>query len=152
MSSKKTALAVVSLGTTLFSATAAAFAVSSYPAFFLQPGSRALVSGLTLTFAVYTLLAVRIALQTGDPWREIRTTALLFGIITACIEIAGIALENYTQITSAALPIALMLTIFTLWGIAGFRVSRRIASSVLACSPPSSPRACACSSPSPLAS
>jgi hypothetical protein len=128
MSSKKTALAIVSLGTTLFNTTAAALAVASYPAFFLQPGSRALIGGLTLTFAVYAILATLIAFQTGDRWSEIRTTALLFGIITACMEIAGIATENYTQITSPAVPIGLMLTVFTLWGIAGFRMSRRLTS------------------------
>ena len=128
MSSKKTALAIVSLGTILFSATAAAFALASYPAFFLQPGSRALVCWLALIFAVYSFLAVRITLQTDDRWREIRTTALLFGTITGCMEIAGIVTENYTQITSPVLPITLMLTVFTLWGIAGFRVSRRLAS------------------------
>ena len=128
MSSQKTALAIVSLGTILFSATAATLALASYPAFFLQPGSRDLVCWLALTFAVYSFLAVRITLQTDDRSREIRTTALLFGTITACMEIAGIAMENYTQITSPALPIGLMLTVFSLWGIAGFLVSRRLTS------------------------
>jgi hypothetical protein len=128
MSPKKATFAIVSLGTILFSTAAAAFTLTSYPAFFLQPGSRALVCGMGFIFAVYAFLAVRIAIQTGEPWRGIRTNALFFGMITGCVEIAGIAIENYTHITSPAVPIGLMLTIFILWGVAGFRVSRRLAS------------------------
>lgn len=115
------ALIVLSLGMIVV-------AVARYPALFLQPGAHFLVAEPVFALVAYTVAILCFARARGPLWNRILPTALTFGLFSAAVEIVNIGIENGIpfSVHSPGVQIAFMLTIFTLWGIAGGRVARSL--------------------------
>jgi hypothetical protein len=105
-------------------------ALVRYPAFFSQPGARILVVQLACALLAYSVAIVFIARTHGPYWGSILSAAIVFGILTGTLEIMNIGIENGLPFAARGpiLPIGFMLTVFTLWGIAGFRTTRTLRS------------------------
>ena len=107
-------------------------AMVRYPAFFSQSGAWTIVLRLALVLIAYASALVWIV-RTRD-WgasREvILRNATLYGLFGGCLEFINIGIENFfPQIQTPILPIGFMVTIFSSWGVAGFKTARTMRSS-----------------------
>ena len=105
-----------------------AVGVSRYPALLSQPGARTFVAEPIGVLVVYAIAVVCIAKTHGTYW--ILRTAVIFGLLAGTFEIINIGIENGIPfaVRGPALQIVTMFSIFTSWGIAGFRTARSLAS------------------------
>ena len=120
------------LGVILFSLIAldagmAALAVARYPAFFEQHSALVYVVELASILFLYAVATVFLFRVRGGVWQTILSNASAFGIITGVLEVVNIAFENTAAAAMAGIPafsIGFMLTVFSLWGVAGARTVR----------------------------
>jgi hypothetical protein len=107
-----------------------AVGVGRYPALLSQPGARTFVAEPIGVLVAYAIAVVCIARTHGTYWDGILSTAIIFGILAGTFEIINIGIENGIPFAfrGSALQIVFMLSIFTSWGIAGFRTARSLAS------------------------
>ena len=107
-----------------------AVGVAKTPAFFSQPGSRTYVLEPVCALLAYTIAVIFIARTRGPYWDSILRAAIVFGVLTATLEVINIVIENGIPLAprGPALPIGFMLSIFMLWGTAGFRTARSLRS------------------------
>ena len=107
-----------------------AISVVRYPAFWSQPGARAFVVEPMSVLVAYAIAIVCIARTQSTYWDGILRAAGIFGVLAGALEIINIGIESGTPFSTRgpALQIVFMLSIFTSWGIAGFRTVRSIGS------------------------
>ena len=107
-----------------------AVAVARYPALLSQPGARTFVAEPICVLIVYAVAIFCFAERRGATWDTILPTAVTFGLLTGTFEIVNMGIENGIpfSVHSPILQIGSMLTIFTLWGIAGGRTARALKS------------------------
>ena len=104
----------------------AVIGVARCPAFFSQNGARTFVLEPVLALLVYAGALFLLRKTCHLFFRG----AILFGVITGIIEVINVGLENGIPLALRGpfIPIGFMLTIFTLWGIAAFRITRALKS------------------------
>jgi hypothetical protein len=107
-----------------------ALGVARYPALLLQSGARTFVAEPISVLVAYALAVVCIARTHGAYWDGILRSAIRFGLLAGTFEIINIGMENGIpfSVRGPALQIAFMLSVFTSWGIAGFRTARSLGS------------------------
>ncbi len=105
-----------------------AIAVARYPALFSQPRARTFEVEPICALVVYAVAIFCFAQRRGAAWNTILTTAVIFGLLTGAIEVLNMGIENGIPFSfhGSALQIGSMLTIFTLWGVAGGRTARAL--------------------------
>ena len=105
-----------------------AIGVAKYPAFFSQPGAHIVLLESVSVLVAYAVAAVWIGRSRGTNWDAIVRCATLFGLLGGALEALNIGIENGIPVAIhiPALPIGFMLTIFTSWGVAGFRTARSL--------------------------
>ncbi len=105
-------------------------AVARYPAFFSQPGARLFELEPICALVVYAVAVFCFAQPRGAIWNTLRTTAVVFGLLTGTFEVVNMGIENGIPFSlhGPAFQIGSMLTIFTLWGVAGGRTARALRS------------------------
>lgn len=102
-----------------------ALATNSYPVLLSQPGARTFVLRPAIALLAYAAVIVLLCLRPPRAWLSIRQRVLLFGLLTAALEIFNVILENSRFAPhSAAVAIAFMLLTFGLWSAAGYQASR----------------------------
>jgi hypothetical protein len=102
-----------------------ALGVTRYPALLLQSGARTFVAEPLGVLAAYAIAVVCIARTHGTYCDGILRTAIIFGLLGGALEIINIGIENSLPfaVRGPALQIVFMLSVFTSWGIAGFRTA-----------------------------
>jgi hypothetical protein len=103
-----------------------ALAVARYPAFFEQHSAGVYLLELCVVLFLYVVATVFLFRVRGGVWNTILANASVFGVITGILETVNIGIEN-SGIAAAhvpAFPIGFMVTVFSLWGIAGARTVR----------------------------
>ena len=102
-----------------------ALGVTRYPALLLQSGARTFVAEPIGVLVAYAIAVVCIARTQGTYCDEILRTAIIFGLLGGTLEIINIGIENSLPfaVRGPALQIVFMLSVFTSWGIAGFRMA-----------------------------
>lgn len=97
--------------------------VGRYPAFLVQPGARVYLWNLFGVLFVYLALIVAVAKARRAGWDRILWIAVTFGLLTAAVELIGIAIENGILFTVRGpfLQIGFMVLTFTLWGRRDFQ-------------------------------
>jgi hypothetical protein len=122
------AFAFALLGLILINLGMIALGVARYPALLLQSGARTFVAEPIGVLVVYAIAVVCIARTHGTYWDGILRTAIVFGLLGGTLEIIDIGIENGIPfaVRGPALQIVFMLSIFTSWGIAGFRTARSL--------------------------
>ncbi|MCU1253240.1 MAG: hypothetical protein JWQ49_6269 [Edaphobacter sp.] len=107
-----------------------AHGVAWYPALLFQSGARTFVAEPIGVLVAYAIAVVCIARTHGAYWDGILRTAIIFGLLAGTLEIINIGIENGIPfaVRGPALQIVFMLSIFTSWGIAGFRTARSLGS------------------------
>lgn len=107
-----------------------AIAVARYPALFAQPGARTFEVEPICALVAYAVAGFCFVQLTRPSWDTVLPTSLTFGLLTAILEIVNMAIENGIpfSVDGSALQIGSMLSIFTLWGIAGGRTARSLGS------------------------
>lgn len=127
---RRTAFAVVLLMLIAGSIAMAAVAVTRYPAFLSQPSSRTFLVEPVFVLVTYAAAIVLFVKMRVANWDIALGNAALFGSAAGVIEIANIAIENGIPFTvrGPVLQIAAMLSIFAVWGFAGFRTSKVLCS------------------------
>lgn len=130
LATSRSTLALALLALVALNLAAIGLGVTSYPALFSQPGARTFVWEPVCALAAYAGAVVWIASTRGAHWNTILRTATLFGIIGGTLEILNIGIENGNpfSVHGPLLQIGSMLTLFTLWGVAGFRAARTLSS------------------------
>jgi hypothetical protein len=115
------ALIVLSLGMI-------ALAVTQYPALYSQPGARTFVVEPICALLAYAAAIFFVSRSHRPTWDKIFPTALRFGLLTGAVEIVNIGIENGIpfSVKSPVAQISFMLTIFTLWGMAGGLTARAL--------------------------
>ena len=107
-----------------------AVGVGRYPAFFSQHGAHTFVLKPVCALLTYAVAIIFMARRNG-PYRDsILRAAMVFGGLTGTIEVINIGIENGVPyaVRGPVVPIGFMLTIFTIWGIAGFQIARSLRS------------------------
>ena len=101
-------------------------AVVGYPPFFSQPSARTLLFEPLAILVAYAVAILVIARMRGDEWGIIGKNAVGFGCIAGAVEVVNIAVENGVPFTvhGPLFPIAGMVSVFGIWGLAGFGTSR----------------------------
>jgi hypothetical protein len=124
------AFAFVLLGLIVINLGMIAIGVARYPALFFQSGARTFVVEPISVLVAYAIAVVCIARTHGTYWDGILRTAIIFGLLAGTFEIINIGIENGIPfaVRGPVLQIAFMLSIFTSWGIAGFRTARSLSS------------------------
>jgi hypothetical protein len=107
-----------------------ALGVARYPALLFQSGARTFVAEPIGVLVGYAIAVVCIARTHGTYWDGILRTAIIFGLLGGTFEITNIGIENGIpfDVRGPALQIVFMISIFTSWGIAGFRTARSLGS------------------------
>ena len=104
----------------------AAVGVARSPEFFSQSGARAFVWEPVLALLGYAVAIVLLARARGAYWGSLLGRAIACGVMTGMVEVINIGVENGIPFAVSGPFIApgFMLLVFTLWGVAGFRVTR----------------------------
>lgn len=124
------ALAVALLACNAASLCAIYLGVRGYPPFWSQPGAWVYVCEPVAALLVYSGLVVWVSEKRGPWWQTIVQTAAVFGLAAAAVDLAGLIIEDgrLFRVHGPGMQIATMLTLFTLWGVAGWRASRALKS------------------------
>ena len=101
-------------------------AVERSPGWVSHPGAATILRETWLTLVIYAGVIVVIIANRGVEWDEELRNAALFGGAAGLVEAANIALENNGSgaLSGPAVPIAGMIVVFSLWGLAGARTAR----------------------------
>lgn len=102
--------------------------VRQYPPFWSQAGAWMCVCEPVAALFVYSGLVVWVSEKRGPWWQTVLRIAAAFGIAAAAIDLVGLIIEDglVVHIHGPAMQIAVMLTLFTLWGTAGWRAARTL--------------------------
>lgn len=106
------------------------FGVREYPPFWSQAGAWIYVSQPVAALLVYSGLVVWLSEKRGDWWNIVLRTAVAFGLAAAAVDLIGLLLEDaiVVHVHGPAIQITMMLALFMLWGIAGWRAARVLGS------------------------
>jgi hypothetical protein len=126
----RSAFAFALLGLIVINLGMIAVGVARYPALFFQSRARTFVAEPIGVLVGYAIAVVCIARTHGTYWDGILRTAIIFGLLGGTFEITNIGIENGIpfDVRGPALQIVFMISIFTSWGIAGFRTARSLGS------------------------
>lgn len=127
---RRTAVCVGLLVLVVASVAMAGHALYRYPALWLQPGASSYVLQAVGALLLY-LAAIVWAMGRRQPWWDVAFgVAAVFGSVSGGIEALNTASENglLPTVHGAALPLSLMLGLFLVWGIAGWRGARVLGS------------------------
>jgi hypothetical protein len=104
--------------------------VAQYPRLLSQPGARTFVWEPACALVAYAVSIILIGMARRAYWFPIQRNAIRFGILTGCLEILNLVIENgfFFGLRSAAVQIGFMLSIFVLWGVAAWRVAGELKS------------------------
>jgi len=124
------AVAAALLACNLASLCAIYAGVKQYPGFWSQRGAWIFICEPVAALSVYSGLVVWISERGGVWWRTLLGIAAVFGIVAAGIDLIGLMAEDglLFRVAGPSMQIATMLTLFTLWGVAGWRASRALRS------------------------
>jgi len=125
---RRAATAITLLALIVLSLGMIALAVARYPALFAQPGAGTFVVEPICALFAYAVAIYFVARSRRPTWDTIFPTALRFGLLTGAIEILNMGIENGIpfSVKGPSAQIAFMLTVFTLWGIAGGLTARAL--------------------------
>lgn len=106
------------------------FGVKQYPPFWSQAGAWVYVCELVAALLVYSGLVVWASEMCGEWWQTVLRIAFVFGMTAAAVDVLGLIVEDgiVVRLHGPAMQIAMMLTLFTLWGVAGWRGARALGS------------------------
>jgi hypothetical protein len=104
--------------------------VRQYPAFWAQRGAWTYVCEPAAALLVYSGLVVWLSERRGAWWGKILRTAAAFGVAAAGVDLVGLIIEDglLFHVRGPGMQIAMMLTLFTLWGVAGWSAARALGS------------------------
>ena len=104
------------------------FGVGRYPPFWSEVGAWVYVCQLVAALLVYSGLVVWVSEIRGEWWGAVLRIAGWFGVAAAAVDLTGLALEDglLLRVRGPAMQIATMLSLFTLWGVAGWRGARAL--------------------------
>jgi hypothetical protein len=102
--------------------------VRQYPPFWSQAGAWMYVCEPVAALLVSSGLVVWVSEMRGIWWQTVLRIAAAFGIAAAAIDLLGLIIEDgiVVHVHGPATQIAVMLTLFTLWGAAGWRAARAL--------------------------
>jgi hypothetical protein len=102
--------------------------VRQYPPFWSQAGAWVYVCEPVAALLVYSGLVVWVSEMRGMWWQTVLRIAAVFGVAAAAVDLAGLVVEDglLFRVRGPAMQIAIMLTLFTLWGAAGWRAARAL--------------------------
>jgi hypothetical protein len=102
--------------------------VRQYPAFWAQRSAWTYVWEPVAALLVYSGLVVWVSERRGGWWDKILRTAAAFGVATAGVNLVGLIIEDglLFHVRGPGMQIAMMLTLFMLWGVAGWRAARAL--------------------------
>lgn len=108
----------------------AGVAVERYPAIWLQPGARTYVAEQLTILLAYAVVIAWIMRRRGTWWDTAVGVAAIFGLISGAMEAINIACENGLLPASHGpmLPVVFQLSVFLVWGVAGWRATRVLGS------------------------
>jgi hypothetical protein len=104
--------------------------VRQYPPFWFQPAAWVYASQTVAMLLVYSGLIVWVSERRGEWWHTVLRAAAAFGIAAAIVDLIGLILEDgiVVHLHGPAMQIGMMLTLFLLWGAAGWRGARELGS------------------------
>jgi hypothetical protein len=104
--------------------------VRQYPPFWAQRGAWTYVCEPVAALLVYSGMVVWLSERRGAWWDKILLTAAAFGVAAAAVDLVGLIIEDglLFHVRGPVMQIAMMLALFTLWGIAGSRAARALGS------------------------
>src|SRR5215467_3806163 len=105
-------------------------AVARYREFFSQPGAQSVIWGPAAVLLVYAVVFLWIATTRRFNLDTIVESAALYGLLGGALDVLNILAENGIPIAVRipALTLAVMLTLFGSWAVAGFRMARAFGS------------------------
>ena len=105
-----------------------AVAAACYPPYFAQPRALVFLIEPVCALAVYGVAVILVVRAQGSFWHTIRNSAALFGLLSGCLEIVNLCIENGLplRVSGQALQIVIMLLLFALWAIAGAQAARTL--------------------------
>jgi len=106
------------------------FGVRQYPPFWSQAEAWVYVCEPVAALLVYSGLTVWLSEMRDAWWETVLRIALLFGMAAAAVDFVGLIIENgiVVHVHGPAVQIAMMLTLFTVWGAAGWHAARSLGS------------------------
>lgn len=124
------AIAIALLAFNAASLWAIYWGVRQYPPFWAQRGAWTYVCEPVAALIVYSGLVVWLSERRGAWWDAILRTAAAFGVAAAGVDFVGLIIEDglLFHVRGPGAQIAMMLTLFTLWGVAGWRGARLLGS------------------------
>lgn len=107
-----------------------AIGVHSYSAYWTQHGALTFVLEPVCVLALYAAAIAWIDGSTNALWTAILPMAFRIGLATALVEILSLSIEDNLlfRVSGAIVPLTSMLTLFSLWGLAGWFGCRRLQS------------------------
>jgi len=105
-----------------------AIAIHSYRAFWTQHGALTFVLEPVCALLLYAAAILWIARSRQSWWTSVLRIAFPIGLAAAFVEILSILIEDspLSRLPGPLLPLASMLTLFSLWGLAGWLGSRTL--------------------------